>query len=204
MHCTALLGLTAGTEVQIPITLIYGFSAKQLLLTFSGQGLFRLLGERKWTVLKPRLILYIPAGVPNEYRPEADHVWEVGYVTFDESQLGLDHWGFSNTAYLHLVLDTSSYFHYIHRIWTNLGIQSDSWEAARLLFSMLLDLKKEISLHRAEHSSLSIDDIKTAHSTIVESAFRFIHDLLPFELGKPALPICRMGNLFNYGQCFHN
>ncbi|WP_168120579.1 AraC family transcriptional regulator [Paenibacillus sp. HB172176] len=176
---------TAGTEIQIPITRIDGFSAKQLLVTFSGQGRFRILGQKNWEIVKPGTILYIPAKIPNEYMPldEQEQPWQVGYVTFNESKKGLlEGWGFARNAFVQAVADTAPYYIFIRKIWSQLGAHSNPWEAVRLLFNMLLEVKKDNHLHRESRYPASTGKAEPLPGSVVENAVRFIHDHLGHSL----------------------
>lgn len=177
---------TVGTEMQQPITRVEGFSAGQLFLTFSGVGRFRLIGQNKPDILEPGSLLYIPAGVPNEYMPVGDEPWFVGYVTFVEREPGLlAAWGFGRDPFIRRIGNPDLLYARIETIWSLSGPQHEPWKATEALFAFCLELKKQLHEHPPGLAKPTVT--VSANSSViphpaVESAVRFLHDHLERSL----------------------
>lgn len=173
---------TVGTEQQSPITRLKGFSANQLLLTFSGTGLFRPLGQDNWDTVETNSLLYIPAHLPHEYVPQRPEPWSVGFVTFVENGSGLlESWGFGRSPYRQPLRDMSRLMELLAAVWSNSGPHDDAWRSAELLFAFCLELKKQTaSFDPLQHEGTA----KTARyrDTAADSAVRFLHDYLQRDL----------------------
>lgn len=173
---------TVGTEEQHPITRLTGFSAKQLFLTFSGTGSFRLLGQDKWDIIHPNTLLYIPSGLPHEYLPQSQEPWCVGYVTFVEKQEAiLESWEFGDMP-TQLVLQKMDRLHVlIEQIWLCSGPQFDVWQSTESFFAFCLELKKQTSSVSIQHLMVTEKALRYRDS-VVDSAIRFLHDHLQRNL----------------------
>lgn len=167
---------TVGAEVQPPISRLEGYSSPQLLLTFSGTGKFRRLGQEKWDILKQGSLLYIPARLPNEYMPVGDDPWFVGYVSYFEGKQGLlESWGFGDEPFTCVVGDVHVFLPYIKKIWMKTGPEPELWETAEILLAMCLELLKQIHSCKI-NPQLTLSG--NVHESIVEGAIRFMHDHL--------------------------
>ncbi|OPA73982.1 AraC family transcriptional regulator [Paenibacillus selenitireducens] len=169
---------TVGTDLQLPITRLNGFSAKQLFFTFSGRGRFRKLGQDKWDILEPNSLLYIPEGFPHEYMPLRGEAWHAGYVTFVEQRSGMmTDWGFGPSPMQAYISNPDEVLPMIEQIWLQSGPDYDPWSTTETLFSLCLMIKKQIQpdegapiplFHRRERY----------RETAVDLAIRFLHDHL--------------------------
>lgn len=175
---------TVGTEKQSAITRIKGFSANQLIVTFSGLGGFRPLDQDKWDIVEPDSLLYIPAGLPHEYVPQGSEPWQVGYVTFVESHPGmLERWGFGQTAYRLRLADTGRLLSLLADIWAHAGSGYDPWHSAAQLFAFCMEIKKQANAGApAPAAAGSASKPPRYRDTVVDSAVRFLHDHLHREL----------------------
>jgi AraC-like DNA-binding protein len=170
---------TVGTEMQSPITRLEGFSAHQLLLTFSGTGKFRLLGQDEWDIINQGTLLYIPAGLPNEYMPIGEKPWFVGYVTYVEKPEGmLSNWGFGRETFSHALQNADRFHPLLRQIWSKSGPNPDAWAATQALFSMFLELKKQISSSNPHRQTALSGSASRFRDSAVDSAVRFMHDHL--------------------------
>ncbi|WP_342566448.1 AraC family transcriptional regulator [Paenibacillus sp. FSL R7-0345] len=167
---------TVGTELQLPITRLEGYSAHQLLFTFSGTGKFRLLGQEHWDILQPGSLLYVPAKLPNEYRPLFNTPWHVGYVSYLEGAEGmLKSWGFGAQPFTCSLQNVAEFLPFIHDIWMNSGLDPKPWKSTEMLILLCLKLLKQI--HRNRHGQQSVS-FRKVQETVVESTIRFMHDHL--------------------------
>jgi AraC-like DNA-binding protein len=174
---------TAGTERQAPITRSKGFSANQLLLTFSGGGLFRTLGQDNWDIVDAQTMLYIPANVPHEYVPRSEEPWHVGYVTFADNGSGLlEKWGFGDAMYVKPVRELSRLHELLLAIWACTGPEYDAWRSTELLFAFCLEAKRQSSdAGTPGRLELPLKSSRIRDS-ITDSAIRFLHDYLQRDL----------------------
>ncbi|MBO9607075.1 MAG: helix-turn-helix transcriptional regulator [Paenibacillaceae bacterium] len=177
-----LIVYTVGTEEQRAMSRLKGFSANQLFVTFAGSGSFRPLGEKKWDIVEPGSLLFIPADLPHEYVPQGDEPWQVGYVTYFERTPGvLREWGFGETPLQRKLGDTSRLFALLETMWRMLGDEYDCWQAAETLFAFLLALKKEASAEAPPFRAATPDPAQLRRS-VVDNAVRFLHDHLQREV----------------------
>lgn len=170
---------TAGSDKQISITRLEGFSAHQLLITFSGTGKYRQLGHKEWKWLEPGSLLYIPAGLPNEYMPAGDEPWHVGYATYVENTDGmLAGWGFGEQAFSAMLTDIQPLYELIERIWQHSGTEYQPWAAAEALISLCLEIVKQ--MHSSKPNALPVITFPNGkmQENVVDSTIRFIHDHL--------------------------
>ena len=170
---------TVGTDIQNPITRLSGFSAKQILFTFSGSGRFRRLGQDKWDILDPGSCLYIPEGLPHEYVSLKGETWHVGYVTFVERREGmLASWGFGASPTYSRLADIATIFPLIERIWASSGTHEDPWLTTEVLFSLFLEIKRQNQLFQVGDTPMFHSRLNRYRESAVESAVRFLHDHL--------------------------
>ncbi|MBE1442458.1 AraC family transcriptional regulator [Paenibacillus sp. OAS669] len=178
---------TVGADEQKPMNRWEGFSANQLLLSFSGTGLFRLTGEDKWDTVPPRTLLYIPGGLPHEYRPQDAEPWLVGYVTFMERESGpLSHWGFGSTFSRMQLQEITRLDELLYAIWSHSGPDYDPWQSAELLFSFCLEVKKQAAA-AGNPPSTSLPKPMRYRNAVVHTATRFLQDHLQRNLGMAEL-----------------
>lgn len=169
---------TAGTEIQQPITRVQGFSANQLLITFGGTGIFRILGQDKWDIIEENSLLYIPAELPHEYMPQdLEKSWQVGFVTFFEKQEGfLKGWGFGKSPY-HQKLDSIATLNkHLQSIWNHTGPNYDAWSSTERLFSFLVEVKKQSASRNKPNYP------KHLRNSVADNTIRFLHDYLQRDL----------------------
>lgn len=169
---------TVGVEHQGAMTRVQGFSAKQLLVCFSGRGAFRLLTQHQWTDIEPLTLLYIPAEVPHEYVPQGDEPWIVGFISLLENKSrGLESWGYADYPRFMPLSDTDVLYDILERIWTSSGAQFDVWQAMQEGLNFLLACKKQTSLLQAKVvASLKPDQFRIYRESAVHRATRFLHD----------------------------
>ncbi|MBC8080646.1 MAG: helix-turn-helix transcriptional regulator [Gorillibacterium sp.] len=170
---------TVGTEHQNPVTRLKGFSADQVMITFSGVGKFRLLKQDKWDILYKSSVLYIPAGMPHEYMPEGDAPWYVGYLTYtvkDNGMLGC--WGFAETPFARQIENPERLLQLLIRIWNLSGPNHDLWTTTETLFSFFLELKKQMHAVSAMAQSFETTQTVRLPHSVVERAVNFMHDHL--------------------------
>jgi AraC-like DNA-binding protein len=179
---------TVGTEEQASMIRLKGFSAKHLFLTFSGTGMFRPLGQDKWDIVRPNTMLYIPSEFPHEYLPYSQEPWNVGYVTFVESQeIILESWGFGKTPIQHTLQDMFRLYELLEEIWKHSGSQYDVWRSTELFFSFCLELKKQTSLAGVQKPAVAYKEALRYRDSVVDSAIRFMHDHLERNLSLAEL-----------------
>ena len=175
---------TVGTELQSPIARLHGFSASQLFLTVSGEGIFRAIGQEEWNVLTPGTLLYIPAKLPHEYMPLNGAEWHVGYVTFLEKDSLLSSlFGFDGGSPVFLQLqEHARVLKLIEQIWEYSGLDLDVWKSADLFFSLLVEIKKQASAALSEPLPPDNSEVpRVPHryrQTVVDRATRFLYDHL--------------------------
>jgi AraC-like DNA-binding protein len=172
---------TVGTEDQLPITRLEGHSANQIMITFSGSGKFRQLGQQ-WIPIKPGTLLYIPSGLPNEYRPASAEPWQVGYVTFIESSAGMmKSWGLGREAFTRHLTDSDCFEALFKQIWLRSGLNYMPWEATSGLLSLIVELLKQ--MQPGDYSLKHTINGRTIHDhdMVIDSTVRFMHD----HLGRP-------------------
>lgn len=175
-HGLPLAVYTVGTEYQIPISRLEGYSAHQLLVTFSGAGKFRLLGQEQWDILEPGSLLYVPANLPNEYRPLDETPWFVGYVSYLEGKDGmLKSWGFAEKPFTRILKNADDFHPFIRKIWLKSGSEPEPWQSAKILLSMCLELLRQIHANKLNQQPTLSGRV---HESIVESTIRFMHDHL--------------------------
>lgn len=178
---------TVGADEQKPMNRWEGFSANQLLLSFSGTGLFRIAGEDNWDIVPPGTLLYIPAGLPHEYRPQDASPWLVGYVTFIEKESGpLAHWGFGSTFAHTKLQEWKRLEELLYTIWSHCGPDYDPWQSASQLFSFCLEVKKQAAA-AGNPASISKPKAMRHRNTVVHTATRFLQDHLERNLGMAEL-----------------
>lgn len=187
---------TVGTEFQGPVTRLMGFSADQLMITFSGIGRFRVLKQDKWDIIAPSSALFIPAGVPHEYMPQGDEPWHVGYVTFTQKPEGpLYGWGFAGVPFQRMIGSLEKLRPQLAQIWSCSGADYDLWSTTETLFSFLLELKRQMR----EAQPTVPGTITTARqagrlpNSVVERTVQFMHDHQ-----ERSLTIEQLSALFGY------
>ncbi len=168
---------TVGMDRQISITRLEGFSAPQVLITFSGTGKFRQLGQ-SWKILEPGSLLFIPANLPNEYMPIGEENWHVGYATYLENEGGvLSSWGFKEQPFVGKLNDLTPFYSLIDRIWRHSGPAYDPWAAIEGLISLCIEILKQMHSNNPNPLPVPISS-GTLQDNIVDNALRFIHDHL--------------------------
>lgn len=176
---------TVGTEVQAAITRMKGFSANQLILTFSGAGLFRPLGQDKWDTIDSNTLLYIPADLPHEYVPQRPEPWLVGYVTFLEKRgVVLESWGFGNAPCRQRLGDMGRLLELLEDIWSLSGPHFDAWSSMERLFCFCAELKKQAARQAPQADGPGKG---ARYRDSVDSAVRFLHDHLHRDLSMTEL-----------------
>lgn len=187
---------TVGTEFQGPVTRLMGFSADQLMITFSGIGRFRILKQDKWDMIASSSALFIPAGVPHEYMPYGNEPWHVGYVTFTQKPDGpLNGWGFAGSPFYRLLGSLEKLHPLLTQIWSCSGAQYDPWSATETLFSFLLELKRQMreTPHPLPGTVAADRHAGRLPNSVVERAVQFMHDHQ-----ERALTIEQLSALFGY------
>ncbi|WP_337926708.1 AraC family transcriptional regulator [Paenibacillus caui] len=170
---------TVGTEQQAPITRFRGFSAKQIILTFSGSGAFRKIGHDNWDIITAGKMLYIPAGLPHQYVPMAGEPWQVGYVTFvDGPKGGLQSWGYGDHLHIAALAETERLFSLIEQIWRCSGPDYDLWRSAELFLQFCVELKKQTVTVAGKQLFHQLPSPDRHPSTMVDRMTRFLHDHL--------------------------
>lgn len=166
---------TVGTECQQPITRVNGFSAKQLFLAFSGSGLFRMLDRMEWEELPAGSAIYIPDGLPHEYKPRGKEPWFVGYATFVEREpAALRPFGFGDEAVRFELEELDRLYGLLERMWDVTGAAFEAWSSAELFLAFVVELKKQIRSARRPPARPS-DSYKTG---VVALAEQFMRDHL--------------------------
>ena len=172
---------TVGSEQQQSLTRLEGYSANQLLVTFSGKGQFRLLGQQKWSLIEPDGLLYIPAGIPHEYKPVGDEPWELAYVSYIEKNPGqLAHWWSAQRPEMLRLADTQSLFALLEHIWNHSGSGHDAWLTTEALFRMCLTINKQ--RHDQPSAELLYNGNVPFTESVVDMTIRFLHDHLQLNL----------------------
>ncbi|MBC8081343.1 MAG: helix-turn-helix transcriptional regulator [Gorillibacterium sp.] len=170
---------TVGTELQTPITRLMGFSADQLMITFSGTGKFRLLKQDKWDIQHRGTALYIPAGMPHEYMPEGEAPWHVGFVTYTGKENGiLNSWGFNHVPFTRQIQNPDRMLLLLTRIWTHSGPDHDLWTTTETLFSFFLELKKQMLEFSNSPKSLETRQTVRLTNSVVQRTVQFMQDHL--------------------------
>lgn len=187
---------TVGTEHQLPITRLKGFSAHQLFLTFGGAGQFRALGEPAWKTLTAGTLLTIPAGCAYECLPAGSEPWRIGYVTFTEQPNGmLANWIVGVQPKLTALDDPAPAFPLLERIWEVSGPAYDPWQACERLFAFCLYLKRQSGRDPTPREAQP-DDMRGSYAdTILATAIRFLHD----HLNHP-ITIAELADYVGYSQ----
>ncbi|GLX70818.1 AraC family transcriptional regulator [Paenibacillus glycanilyticus] len=160
---------TVGTEEQQPMTRMKGYSAYQFIVTFSGKGRFRLLGQSKWDIVSNRQILFIPSDIPHEYIAEGYEPWKVGFVSFSAEANALHAWKLADVPTLLAVQNTSRLFELIEQIWTKSGADHDYWTSSELFLAFLSEITKQRYIS-------STDRIFYGSNAVAHAAARFLRD----------------------------
>ncbi|MFC4776601.1 AraC family transcriptional regulator [Paenibacillus sp. GCM10023252] len=168
---------TVGSEEQHSRTRAQGFSASQFIITFGGSGHFRLLEKEHLLPVTTGDLLYIPAGVPHEYVPSEKEIWRVGYVTCAHSSSSqvLKEWGYRDTPQIVHLHNIDRIALIIQAIWEKSGSCFDVWESSELLFSYLLELKKQSAVSNTT-STVSHRKPADDRELLVLSATKFLND----------------------------
>ncbi|SFE59867.1 AraC-type DNA-binding protein [Paenibacillus catalpae] len=180
---------TVGTEEQQATVRMEGFSAYQLIVTFSGKGRFRLLGQSKWDICNANQILYIPADIPHEYISEGYEPWNVGFISFSAEAEALRAWKLGDVPKLFIAQQTDRLFDLIEQIWCQSGANHDYWRSSELFLSFLSEIVKQ------RHKS-STDRQFQGTNTVAHAAARFLRD----HVNRPETTITSLAEQLGYSR----
>jgi AraC-like DNA-binding protein len=176
-----LIVYTVGTERQSPMTRIEGFSGMQLILTFSGRGKFRLLGQEKWDIVPAQSVLYIPEGLPHEYLSAGDTPWMVGFVSFKGMPHAGEVWGMADAPFLRHVGEIGRLSALLERIWSYSGADHDVWAAAEHLYAFLTEMKKQTFASEQSSRQASLSPLPYRDAIVLRTT-KFMREHMPRDL----------------------
>lgn len=180
---------TVGTEEQLPMTRMKGYSAHQFIVTFSGKGKFRLLGCSKWDIVTANQILYIPADIPHEYISEGYEPWITGFISFLGEPDALSSWRLGAAPVLLEVQQTTRLFELIKQIWSSSGVNHDYWNASELFLSFLTEMNKQ-RYHGAT------DRLFFGSNAVAHAAARYLKD----HVNHPTITITELADQLGYSR----
>lgn len=179
---------TVGTEEQKPMTRMKGYSGYQFIVTLSGKGRFRLLGQSKWDIISPSKILFIPADIPHEYISEGYGSWNVGFVSFSADAEALSAWRLGDVPQLIAVQQTDRLFELVEQIWNNSGTEHDYWRSSELFLVFLSEIAKQ--------RYNSSDRPFLGSNTVAHAAARFLRD----HVNRPETTITDLAEQLGYSR----
>ncbi|WP_054958482.1 AraC family transcriptional regulator [Paenibacillus dakarensis] len=180
---------TVGTEEQQPMTRLRGYSAYQFIVTFSGRGKFRLLGQSKWDMVSTNQILFIPADIPHEYISEGYEPWNVGFVSFSAEANSLEVWRLGDVPKIFAVQQTHRLFELIEQIWNKSGAEHDYWTSSELFLTFLSEIAKQ-------RYNSSADRLFSGSNAVAHAAARFLRD----HVNRPATTITELAGQLGYSR----
>jgi len=180
---------TVGTEEQHPMTRMKGYSAYQFIVTFSGKGKFRLLGQSKWDIVTASQILYIPADIPHEYISEGYGPWNIGFISFLAEADALSSWKLGDTPKLLQVQQTIRLFELIKQIWSSSGVDHDYWSSSELFLAFLTEINKQ----RYQRAT---DRLLFGSNAVAHAAARFLRD----HVHRPTTTITELAEQLGYSR----
>lgn len=149
-----------------------GLVSYQFLLTTKGRGILHVNSNR--FILTPGSLLFLPPGLPHEYRPE-DNEWSTSWFVFKGASLSsiMDGLGL-NSYYIIEDINTAS-FEKIHKRLSDLATDNlhNSSKCSLLIYDFILMAKDAIENQTSSDNTGNI---------IIDESLKYIHENLHLDI----------------------